>query len=120
MKGVVWYHENRDQAIQLANEIAKSYQTWSNAGILKIRDRRGEYSIALNNGDVWMVFPEEEAKCMRCNVSYVSDMISQEYVDTVIKKCTSAFPYHGLTFWQEKTLAGSMADKRPSLKLKVD
>ena len=104
MRGVVWYHENKDQAIQLVNEIAKNYQAWSNVGILKIRNTKTEYNIAFNNGDIWMVLPEKEAEYQRCNISYISNMISQEYINQVIKKCTTAFPYHGLTFWQEDSL----------------
>lgn len=42
---------------------------------------------------------KESARGYRCNISYIEATIPLEFIDTVIKHCTSAGPYQAIKYF---------------------
>ena len=59
-----------------------------------------EYTITYENGDNWRALRgNTNSRGYRCNISYIDREIADDIVDTIIKPCTTCFPYHGFEYY---------------------
>lgn len=95
MTGIIWGY-TEETAKNKLKEIEENYKLYHTAEIL-IR-RKNE--IIFNNGDRWIASgARESSRGRRCNISYIDVRIEQDFIDTVIKHCTTAGPYHAFNYY---------------------
>lgn len=99
MKGIVWGY-TFNSAQEKLKEIAEDYKTYEIAYVERILQHYNQTKIEFSNGDIWYAIAVSESqRGFRCNISYIDSRIDEEIVNCIIKKCTIAGPYHGITYY---------------------
>lgn len=98
MKGIVW--GNRwISAVNKLDQIALKYE-YLHINPVQIVKTKTEYTITYENGDNWRaVRGNTNSRGYKCNISYIDREIADDIVDTIIKPCTTCFPYHGFEYY---------------------
>jgi hypothetical protein len=100
MKGLVW-GSTSIIAKEKLTEIEACYELLK-IPIIKKRENRHSTEILFENGDIWKTATaHESARGHKVNISYVDRKIDPEFVDVVIKHCTTALPYNSITYYGE-------------------
>lgn len=98
MKGIVWYKIKSFGKVKF-EEIISYYRTLK-IEINKFQVRDDEARVYFKNGDIWYLIKAETGRCLgRCNVSYIDENIDLEYIEAVIKPCTSLLPYTAYNYY---------------------
>lgn len=101
MKGIIWGLTFNDAASKL-EEIEADYKRYHVARLTRRICNKYEYRIEYDNGDVWRAATaRESSRGVRCNVSYIDARISEEFINCVIKNCTTAGPYHAINYYYD-------------------
>lgn len=94
MKGIVW--GNRwISAVNKLDQIALKYE-YLHISPIQIVKTKNEYIITYENGDNWR---NTNSRGYKCNISYIDREIADDIIDTIIKPCTTDFPYHGFEYY---------------------
>lgn len=98
MKGIVW--GNRwISAVNQLDKIAIKYE-YLHIKPVQIIKTKTEYTITYENGDNWRAIRgNTNSRGYKCNISYIDREIADDIVDTIIKPCTTCFPYHGVEYY---------------------
>ena len=98
MKGIVW--GNRwISAVNKLDQIALKYE-YLHISPIQIIKTKNEYTIAYENGDNWRAIRgNTNSRGYKCNISYIDREIADDIIDTIIKPCTTDFPYHGFEYY---------------------
>lgn len=98
MKGIVW--GNRwISAVNKLDQIALKYE-YLHISPIQIIKTKNEYIITYENGDNWRAIRgNTNSRGYKCNISYIDREIADDIVDTIIKPCTTDFPYHGFEYY---------------------
>ena len=98
MKGIVW--GNRwISAVNKLDQIALKYE-YLHISPIQIVKTKNEYIITYENGDNWRAIRgNTNSRGYKCNISYIDREITDDIVDTIIKPCTTDFPYHGFEYY---------------------
>ena len=98
MKGIVW--GNRwISAVNKLDQIALKYE-YLHISPIQIVKTKNEYIITYENGDNWRAIRgNTNSRGYKCNISYIDREITDDIVDTIIKPCTTCFPYHGFEYY---------------------
>ncbi len=98
MKGIVW--GNRwISAVNKLDQIALKYE-YLHISPIQIVKTKNEYIITYENGDNWRAIRgNTNSRGYKCNISYIDCEIADDIVDTIIKPCTTDFPYHGFEYY---------------------
>lgn len=98
MKGIVW--GNRwISAVNKLDQIALKYE-YFHISPIQIIKTKNEYIITYENGDNWRAIRgNTNSRGYKCNISYIDREIADDIVDTIIKPCTTDFPYHGFEYY---------------------
>lgn len=100
MKGLVWGSTIISAKEKLA-EIEKRYELLK-ISVVNKKENIHSIQIIFENGDIWKtVSAHESARGHRANISYVDRKIDSEFIDVVIKPCTTALPYNSITYYGE-------------------
>ena len=98
MKGVVWGSTFKIASKKL-NEIIENYNLYR-IPTKHIVKSKYNYYVTFENGDIWRACSSRESsRGVRANVSYIDQMISPIFVDTVIKPCTIAYPFQAVHYY---------------------
>lgn len=98
MKGIVWGNRWISAVNQLDKIAIKYKQLHINP--VQIVKTKTEYTITYENGDNWRAIRgNTNSRGYKCNISYIDREIADDIVDTVIKPCTTCFPYHGFEYY---------------------
>lgn len=101
MRGVVW-GLTFDDAVSKLEEIESDYKRYHAARLIRRIRSKYEYKLEYDNGDTWRaVSARESSRGTRCNVSYIDARISEEFINGVIKRCTTAGPYHAINYYYD-------------------
>lgn len=99
MKAIVWGN-TFERASKKLDEIEKEYERYRTAKLIKKTKTKSYHMLKFDNNDYWIAqSARESAKGSRCNISYIDTMIPLEFIDTVIKYCTSAGPYQAIKYF---------------------
>lgn len=98
MKGIVW--DNRwISAVNKLDQIALKYE-YLHISPIQIVKTKNEYIITYENGDNWRAIRgNTNSRGYKCNISYIDREIADDIIDTIIKPCTTDFPYHGFEYY---------------------
>lgn len=98
MKGIVW--GNRwISAVNKLDQIALKYE-YLHISPIQIVKTKNEYIITYENGDNWRAIRgNTNSRGYKCNISYIDREIADDIIDTIIKPCTTDFPYHGFEYY---------------------
>ena len=98
MKGIVW--GNRwISAVNQLDKIAIKYEQL-HINPVQIIKTKTEYTITYENGDNWRAIRgNTNSRGYKCNISYIDMNIPNEIIETIIKPCTTCFPYHGFEYY---------------------
>lgn len=98
MKGIVW--GNRwISAVNKLDQIALKYE-YLHISPIQIIKTKNEYIITYENGNNWRAIRgNTNSRGYKCNISYIDREIADDIVDTIIKPCTTDFPYHGFEYY---------------------
>lgn len=100
MKGLVWGSTIISAKEKLA-EIEKRYELLK-IPVVNKKENIHSTQIIFENGDIWKtVSAHESARGHRANISYVDRKIDPEFVDVIIRHCTTAPPYNSITYYGE-------------------
>ena len=70
MIGIIWYYENKDQAVELLKKIQRGYENL-NIGT-KIRATKTNIALYCDNEDIWRIYPvRSSGRGHKCNISYI-------------------------------------------------
>lgn len=98
MKGIVWGNRWISAVNQLDKIAIKYKQLHINP--VQIIKTKTEYTITYENGDNWRAIRcNTNSRGYKCNISYIDREIADDIVDTIIKPCTTCFPYHGFEYY---------------------
>lgn len=98
MKGVVW-GSTFSIAENKLNEIVEHYILY-HIPVKQITKSKHNYCAIFENGDIWRACSAYESmRGVRANISYIDHMISPILVDTIIKPCTTAFPFQAFHYY---------------------
>ena len=110
MKGIIWYQKDSDQGWQILRRIIKNYEAIGIHIAPFYYACRKDHCI-FDNGDRWdVVVAREGSRGHKCNISYVSQLIPEEFINVVIIPCTIAYPYHGVNYWYEEPITAPNAN----------
>ena len=99
MKGVVWYYKDKEAAINKLLQIKDSYNKIG-IEIIKSSQSSNNYSFTFDNGDYWrIIYAGDSSRGYRMNISYISKDISNDIIISMIKHCTTAYPYTAYHFY---------------------
>jgi len=98
MIGIIWYYENKDQAFELLKKMQRGYENL-NIGT-KIRATKTNIALYCDNEDIWRIYPARSSgKGHRCNISYIEYGTPKEIIATLIRPCTTAYPYSAFNYY---------------------
>lgn len=108
MKGIIYYNENRGQAIEIFERMIERYKMmeipveYSSIG-------KSYYSIAPNarfgNGDTWTVCRAcDSARGYKCNVAYIERSIPHDMYCSIIMPAMIEYPFCAIHLWGEGDL----------------
>ena len=101
MKGIIWGNRWISAVNQLDKIAIKYKQLHINP--VQIIKTKTEYTITYENGDNWRAIRgNTNSRGYKCNISYIDREIANDIVDTIIKSCTTCFPYHGFEYYYPK------------------
>lgn len=108
MTGIIYYNENREQAIKILEGIVERYKTME-IPIEYCSIGKSYYSIAptakFGNGDMWAVRRAcDSVRGYRCNVAYVDRSIPYEMYRSVILPAMIEYPFCAEHLWGEGDL----------------
>ena len=93
MKAIIW-GTTFEKASKKLDEIEKEYERYKTAKLIRKTKTKNYHILEFDNEDYWMARSTmESARGSRCNISYIEATMPLEFIDTVIKPCTSAGPY---------------------------
>lgn len=97
MKGIVWgatYQEATDKLTEIITDYVKTY---GEEIIDKVSCNKNHYYVFFTNGDNWKaVRAHESQRGNRCNISYVSKNITDDFLIDVIAHSTTSLPFHAI------------------------
>lgn len=98
MKGAVWGSTFQIASKKL-DEVIEQY-TMYRIPPRRVTKSKYNYWVEFENGDVWRACSARESmRGIKSNVAYIDQMISPIFVDTVIKPCTTAFPFQAVHYY---------------------
>ena len=98
MKGIVWYN-NRSRGEEKISEIIYHYD-FMGIGIIKQINSKNNSFVIFENGDIWrLVGTTDSARGQRCNVSFIEQSIEKDFIDIIIKPCTTALPFIAYNYY---------------------
>ena len=105
MRGIIYYNENRGQAIKILERMIERYKMMEIPVEYSSIDK-SYYSISPNakfgNGDTWTVCRAcDSARGYKCNIAYVDRSISYDTYRDVINPAMIEHPYCALHLWGE-------------------
>ena len=93
MKAIVWGSTFQSASRKL-DEIEEQYKRYETTPLLTKRKNNRRHELVFANGDYWMACTaKESARALKCNISYIDARIDKDFVDLVIKHCTTLGPY---------------------------
>ena len=99
MKAIVWGN-TFERASKKLDEIEKEYERYRTAKLIRKTKTKNYHILEFDNKDYWEAkSARESARGSRCNISYIEATIPLEFIDTVIKHCTSAGPYQAIKYF---------------------
>lgn len=99
MKAIVWGN-TLEEASEKLDEIEEKYEQYGTAKLIRKTKTKNSHILEFDNKDYWMArSARESARGSRCNISYIEATIPLEFIDTVIKQCTSAGPYQAFKYF---------------------
>ena len=99
MKAIVW-GKTFERASKKLDEIEKEYERYRTAKLIRKTKTKNYHMLEFDNKDCWTAkSARESAMGSRCNISYIDTIIPLEFIDTVIKHCTSAGPYQAIKYF---------------------
>lgn len=97
MKGIIWGATIASAESKL-EEIIQDYMMYKISPFKRTRNE-----VLFNNGDLWKaVGAKEDARGQRCNISYIDTKIDSDFIETIIKPGTIAYPYHAFNFYNQE------------------
>lgn len=98
MRGIVWTTDFNIGCEKL-KQIIQSYKRLNHFTI-ELKKTKSEYVAVFGNGDYWRVVRAiEGARGYKCNVSYIDQRISTDFINTIIQPATIAAPWHGFCYF---------------------
>ena len=98
MRGTVWGSTFQIASNKL-DEIIKNYIQY-HIPVRRIVKSKNNRWAEFENGDVWRACSAHESmRGIRSNISYIDYMISPIIIDSVIKPCTTAFPFQAVHYY---------------------
>lgn len=98
MKGIIWYN-NRNRGEEKINEIVNHYNFMGIRIIKKLNSKNNSFVI-FENGDIWsLVDATESARGQRCNISFIEQSIKKDFINIIIKPCTTALPFTAYNYY---------------------
>ena len=99
MKAVVWYNQQPETAKQFIKTQITRYKIMGIEG--HIMETEKFLRFYADNGDLWQTAPSyESSRGIKCNISYVEKGVPEEFINRVIKPCTTAYPYNAITYYE--------------------
>lgn len=99
MKAIVWYDKYLETAKEFIKMQVERYRLFGIEG--QVVDSKNFLRFYADNGDFWQTAPSyESSRGMKCNISYVEKDISEDFINRVIKPCTTAYPYNAITYYE--------------------
>ena len=99
MRAIVW-GTTFERASKKLDEIEEEYKRYRTAKLIKKTKTKNQHILEFDNKDYWIAkSARESARGSRCNISYIEATIPLEFIDTVIKHCTSAGPYQAFKYF---------------------
>ncbi len=99
MKGVIWYWVNQSSAI---DELRAMAQRYKKQGIDVVTFITSKYQphVIFANGDIWKVLAaRDSSRGQKCNISYISRRIPQEWIHNIVEPNTMEMPFRGFCYW---------------------
>lgn len=101
MKAIVWYKDDVELAKEYIKIQIEKYKTSKIEGRVVESDHFLRFYA--DNGDYWETRPAlESSKGVKCNISYIEEGIPIEFMDSVIRHCTTAPPFNAMTCYCRK------------------
>lgn len=98
MKGIIWYN-NRSRGEEKINEIINRYDIMGIRIIKELNSKNNSFVI-FENGDIWrLVDATESAKGQKCNISFIEQGIKKDFINIIIKPCTTALPFTAYNYY---------------------
>lgn len=98
MKGIIWYN-NRSRGEEKINEIINRYDIMGIRIIKELNSKNNSFVI-FENGDIWrLVDITESAKGQKCNISFIEQGIKKDFINIIIKPCTTALPFTAYNYY---------------------
>ena len=107
MRGIIYYNENRKQAIEILEAMIKRYETMEiPVKRCSISELGSMTSFAeFSNGDTWSVRRAgDNARGHRCNVAYVDRSIPYEIYRSIVLPAMIEYPFCAERLWGEGDL----------------
>ena len=99
MKAIVWYDQHLETAKEFIKMQIERYKLMGIEG--RVIGNKNFLHFYAENGDVWQTAPSRESSCgIKCNISYVEKGIPEDFINRVIKHCTTAYPYNAITYYE--------------------
>ena len=99
MNGIVW-GSTFERAVKKLEEIEENYLKNTNEKILSRRKGSHSYEFVMTNGDYWKaVSAHESMRGCKSNISYIDNEIDFDFISSVIKYCTKAYPYQAFKYF---------------------
>ena len=98
MKGIIWYYNNKERALEELQKIVKDYRKLNiSADVCVTTSRICAY---FENGDSWHIVPcRESVRGMACNIGYIEYGTPMEVVERIIMPCIKSYPYQAYNYY---------------------
>lgn len=105
MKGIIWYKENREEAIEMLVQMIKRYEEFLGVKTEKQHIANLNSWALFENGDTWKVLRASESnRGHRCNIAYVDRSIDWDSFVTIVRPKIMELPYCAIHLWGEGNL----------------
>lgn len=103
MTGIIYYNENREQAIKILEGMIERYKTMEIP--VEYCSRAIAPTAKFSNGDMWAVRRAcDSARGYRCNIAYVDRSIPYEMYRSIINPAMIEYPFCAIHLWGEGDL----------------
>jgi hypothetical protein len=105
MQGAIWAPKpNHPEAINKFEQIIYNYEKYANVKMLNYKKSSNKRVVHFENGDTWYLINYVDSGLgYRFNISYIHRSIPTDVVNSIIRPCTTVFPYNGIFYYGEPT-----------------